>query len=649
MKWVHLAGLTAAYAAASCLGLVWAEVDGAGSPVWPAAGVGIAGLMLGGVELWPAVLVGRLAASVITQSKQPLLAELFIAIGNAMAVALPCMLMNAQRVSRKLETLSDMLQFILFAGVLSGLLSALVGVATLSFSSGLSEERMWSIFKFWLVGNFAGTLIVGPLILSWARIIDPLSQQKLTMASALPIAAVALASFFIFNASGASEFRAWHLMPLLVWAALASRIAATTSLAILGVLAVWGTAHGAVPFTDASLPVADRVVVLQEFLSMMALTVLIMSAVALETEQDQQKDLRIALDGADQGAFFYDCTTQISNWDSRTSQLLGLPPRDHAVTFEQIFERVHPEDRLAVQEAFRSSLEASGNGVFDAEHRVVTDDGSTKWVAVRGQTVFAGEGQRRIPVSTRGVVRDITAQKQAQEQMLMLSREVAHRAKNQLAVVQSIASRTLTGPITLDEARQKIVGRLQALAGAFDLLHASSMEHAALQDIVMSELEQFAGRFEVDGPHVRVNPDAAQSLQLMIHELATNAAKYGAWSNGDGRAVITWKISDDHKLHFEWREMTSFVLGVTDGASRKGFGSTLIERVVPTQVSGEATLSFLPTGLLYTLKCPVSAIGKAAYVAHDGARADGIATSEGGGEIDEWSSARQAKRTARTA
>ncbi|MCZ8370874.1 MAG: MASE1 domain-containing protein [Porphyrobacter sp.] len=129
--------IAVAYAALSTIGLGWAQVRGAGSPIWPAAGVGIAGLMLGGVRLWPAIVVGRLAASVLTGSEQPLWAEIAIAGGNALATVIPALILSRLgKWEESLQSLDGFLRFCLFGALGQALIAGLVGTSVLVLSSG---------------------------------------------------------------------------------------------------------------------------------------------------------------------------------------------------------------------------------------------------------------------------------------------------------------------------------------------------------------------------------------------------------------------------------------------------------------------------------------------------------------------------------
>ncbi len=605
---VQMFALMAAYAALSYIGLAWAEADRAGSPVWPAAGVGLAGLMLGGIRLWPAIFFGRLIAGALTNSPHSFLVEVLISAANAISDVIPTYILARQHVSLELPTLRDMVKYLGYGAALGPAICAAIGVASLAPSAGLSFERTIGAFWFWLVGSFVGTTTIGPLIQSWAGKLKPEKFERGEFVRVgLPVIAVAVASWIIFNQPQMSYLRSWHILPFIVWAALTSRLSATASLAVMSFIAIWGDKHGAAIFAGPGKSPADQIILLQQFIAVISVTTLCLSAVADERAQTSGTNLRLALEGADQGSFAYDVKDNKVLWDERTCDLFGVSRDEKAVTIERMQSLVHVNDRLAVKSAILHTLNPLGDGVYDVQHRIDTPDGSVRWVAVRGQTTFVGQGFRRRPASTRGVVRDITVEKAAIERQQLLAKEIIHRARNQLAVIQSLTSRSLTGDMSLEQGRKALLDRLHAMSGAFGLLD-EALESAALVDVIEHELERFGGRYTVSGPNVKLKSEVVQTFGLLIHELATNASKYGSLSHDGGVIEIQWTVSGD-VFDYRWQE-TNRHPGASAGApSRTGFGTTLIDVVVPSQLLGKATRQYTHPGFVYTLTCPLSQVG----------------------------------------
>ena len=132
--------------------------------------------------------------------------------------------------------------------------------------------------------------------------------------------------------------------------------------------------------------------------------------------------------------------------------------------------------------------------------------------------------------------------KQAEERLTILVQELAHRVKNLLSVFQSITARTLTGGRTIPDAREVLIGRLQSLGHAHELLTEASWHGAELREVVMAEIAGFSERVRMSGPAVELSPSGVQTFALIVHELCTNAAKYGALSNASGEVVVNWTL-----------------------------------------------------------------------------------------------------------
>ncbi len=198
----------------------------------------------------------------------------------------------------------------------------------------------------------------------------------------------------------------------------------------------------------------------------------------------------------------------------------------------------------------------------------------------------------------------------ANKQMSLLTRELSHRVKNTLAVVQSVASRSLTKNRTIEEARNVFLKRLHALSNAHTLLLNSTWTGASLKKLARKELEPFGPRASISGPEVKLNASTAQTFALVLHELATNATKYGAMSTPSGRIHVTWKIDKktrDPLFMFIWRESGGPLVEEPNG---RGFGTTLLAQ----QIGHNGTapkISYEPSGLQYEISAPLSSITEA--------------------------------------
>ncbi|WP_297511726.1 sensor histidine kinase [uncultured Caulobacter sp.] len=211
-----------------------------------------------------------------------------------------------------------------------------------------------------------------------------------------------------------------------------------------------------------------------------------------------------------------------------------------------------------------------------------------------------------------GVMRDVTARKRADELQRLMINELNHRVKNTLATVQSVAGQTLRNAEGLEDARENLTIRLLALARGHDILTRESWDGAELVDIVDAVVSAHGepGRFVLDGPAVRLAPKATLALSMALHELMTNAAKYGALSNEVGRVLLTWrriKGETGEVLHLKWEETDG---PVVSPPSRQGFGSRLITGGLARELGGAVTLDYLASGLVCEINAQLGRTGE---------------------------------------
>jgi PAS domain S-box-containing protein len=235
----------------------------------------------------------------------------------------------------------------------------------------------------------------------------------------------------------------------------------------------------------------------------------------------------------------------------------------------------------------------------------------------------AADGQPRIWLSTKAPMRDaagqvtgvvgvsieITERKHAEDRLRLMVNELSHRVKNTLVTVQAIAAQTLRGadPVIYEA----LEGRLQALAAVHDVLTGESWKDVGLHEVIANALAPFAevgkARFQISGPPMRLLPRVAVTLSMALHELATNAIKYGAWSAAAGQVDISWEITSGvtPRLHMIWSEERGPL--VTTPAVR-GFGTRMIERTLAQDLGGTAKVAFNSAGLTCTIDAPLADI-----------------------------------------
>ena len=279
----------------------------------------------------------------------------------------------------------------------------------------------------------------------------------------------------------------------------------------------------------------------------------------------------------------------ITSWNGGAERLFGYKPDE---VIGKPITILIPADRMD-EEPEIIEARAPGERVdhYDTVRR--RKDGSLIDISLTVSPLKDADG--RI-VGASKIARDITERKRAQEQQKLLVKEMKHRIKNSLATVQAIATQTLNQHA---EERDVFIARLHALGNAHDLLTSETWQTASLDAIVAQALKPFQGqhhdRISVEGPtNVWLDSTKAVIVAMVVHELATNAIKYGALSNGSGRITVTWKQhSQPNLVKLDWQESGG---PEVVPPQRKGFGSHLIERAFGGQL-GEAQLVFSPEGL----------------------------------------------------
>lgn len=320
--------------------------------------------------------------------------------------------------------------------------------------------------------------------------------------------------------------------------------------------------------------------------------------------------VRLALAAAEMGVWqcqYIDDQFVNLQGDDRAIALLGGTPGE-PVEFYEFADRIHPDDRPFLEPAARAALDPKGDGILDIEYRVTGVERAERWVHARAQVLPSSIGKRLI-----GTVRDITPKKEAELRQQILNAELQHRMKNSLAMVNAIAAQTLRGD-DISDRRSTFLSRLEALSHAQDILTSKSWQGAPIQSVVESALTPHlvsGERFVLDGVNLDLTAKQALSISLAIHELATNAAKYGALASSTGSVSIDWGFEkrDDEEAEFCFRWTESGGPAVTPPA-QKGFGSRLITRVLAADFDGEVTTHYHADGLVCELRAPASGVGQ---------------------------------------
>ncbi len=314
---------------------------------------------------------------------------------------------------------------------------------------------------------------------------------------------------------------------------------------------------------------------------------------------DSEQQLRLATEAAEIGLWDVDNVTDTLFWPPRVKAMFGISP-DVPVSMADFYAGLHPDDKETTVAAYTAACDPEKRALYDVEYRTIgKEDGIIRWVAAKGRGIFDADGKC---VRVIGTAIDITKRKEAEERQDLLAREVDHRARNALAVVQSIVR--LTRASSVDGYVAAVEGRIKALARAHALLSDSRWHGADLGALVAEELAPYriaeAEKVKIAGPKVSLLPHVAQGLALALHEMATNAAKHGALSSVAGTVSVTWTTQPDSVVLL-WQESGGPTVAPPPARS---FGLNVIRASIVNQLGGKAVFDWNPQGMRCTLSIP---------------------------------------------
>jgi two-component sensor histidine kinase len=308
----------------------------------------------------------------------------------------------------------------------------------------------------------------------------------------------------------------------------------------------------------------------------------------------------LALEAGEIGVWEWDFVSERLIWDARMRALWALPD-DLAPSWEVFRDALNPADVERNELAISAAVNAERDGTYESEYRVIgIKDGVERWILAQGRAFFEnGQAVRMV-----GTARDVTERKQREAHVRFLMREIAHRSKNLLAVIQAMARQTAVTAGSAHDFEQIFSARLQALAASHDILMDEDWHGASIDELVRTQVGHYVDligtRIDLAGPEMMLKPEAAQNLGLALHELSTNAAKYGGLSDEDGRVEIRWELADD-RFRISWQELGG---PPVSAPSREGFGHKVVTRIVTLALEGKVDLKFEPSGLVWTLDIP---------------------------------------------
>jgi len=311
-------------------------------------------------------------------------------------------------------------------------------------------------------------------------------------------------------------------------------------------------------------------------------------------ESEQRRSMAIA--AGRMGSWDWDWDNGDWMWDAGQYRIFGVDPDSFEVTSESIQALLHPGDVHRLRKAIVHF--ENGTRSYEGEFRIVRPDGEVRWCV---GTAAASVDKRGRVVRLSGVTVDITERKRAEERQNLLAREVDHRAKNALALAQSIVR--LTRGNNVKDYIQAVEGRINALARVHTILSLSSWQGAEIARLVDEELAPYCSsdQIELQGRELQLQPATAQTLALVLHELITNSVKYGALSALTGRLKVKWDV-EAGSLQLLWEESGGPPVNKPES---RGFGTRSVIASIESQLGGRADFDWYPAGLVCRISVPL--------------------------------------------
>ena len=616
-RWVRQAGLTAAvglayfFAAQLSLGLL-TKPDGV-AVFWPAAGVSAGVLIALGRSARVPVALGAMVATVVANlmGDRTVWGASAFAVCNAIEALLTAWLIERYVGPRfTLGRLRHVLA-LLAAAIVATAVSGIGGtIAYVLFHN--STAPIVTTWQHWFASDAVGIITVAPLLIGLAAGLRRPPPRSELIEGFVALAVLAVMTGIIVSLPP----EPWEtvvpvgmLFPMLLWLAARCRPVFAAAGAFLVSLTVVATiTFGIGHFGDSTLAMEDRILEAQAGIVVVALCAFVLAALFAERRQheavlsESEALLQEALTAGAVTAFDWNLRTGWTRHSENAAQILGLDPRKE-MTAAEFIERVHPEDR----ERFKATIGSvhPEKPSYAITFRYVRPDGQEVWLEETARADFDAAGT---VIRLKGLTRDITERKRAEQRQDMLAAELDHRVKNVLSRVAVAAMYTRQGSRSMDEFVRALDGRIQSMAAAHSLLSESRWHGVGLTDLVRHQLAPYAtaANAAVSGPDVMLSAAETQALAMVIHELITNAAKYGALSTPSGSVSLDWDqmpgTDGTPRLLMTWRETGGPPI---HAPSRSGYGTSLIRDLIPHELGGKVELEFAPAGVTCRIEIPL--------------------------------------------
>jgi PAS domain S-box-containing protein len=475
-----------------------------------------------------------------------------------------------------------------------------------------STAPILTTWQHWFASDALGIVTVAPLVIGLASAARAPPPRSELIEGVVALVAVAMMCGLVVSLPPepwATVLPVALLFPLLLWLAARCRPVFAAAAAFIVALSIVGTTtFGIGHFGNPGLPIAERVLAAQAGILVSALCAFVLAALFAERRQhetalmESEARLQEALTAGAVTAFEWDVRTGSSRRSENAAQILGFDPQQ-PFTATRFLARIHPDDRARFKALVYGVRPESPS--YAVTFRFIRPDGREVWLEESSRAEFDATGRA---VRLKGLTIDITERKRAEERQRLLIAELDHRVKNVLARVAVVAMYTRQGSRSMDEFVQALDGRIQSMADAHALLSQSRWHGVGLTDLVHHQLAPYAtaANTTIGGPDITLGGAATEAVAMVLQELVTNAAKYGALSTPDGRVSVSWerRSSGDAtaSLTISWREIGGPPMAAP---TQFGYGTSLIRDLIPHELGGTVDLVFASDGVRCRIEIPL--------------------------------------------
>jgi PAS domain S-box-containing protein len=581
---------------------------------WPAAGISTGAMIAFGPHARWAVVVGTMVATVVANllGDRNLSSSLVFALCNAGEALLAAGLIERYFGSPfSLDRLQHVLG-LLGAAIVATAVSGIGGALGFAFFHGAGASIV-DTWQNWFASDALGIVTVAPLVIGLASAAREPPAPNETVEGLLALASLIVLSVIII----ALPSKPWTtvvpialLFPVLLWIAARCRPLFSAAAAFIVTLAiVWTTTIGVGHFGDPGLPMSDRVLAARAGILAVALCAYVLAALFAERRQheaavaESEARLQEALTAGEVTTFVWDVGTGSSQRSVNAAQILGFDPRQD-FTASDFLSRVHRDDR--------DRLKALVSGVnlerptYTTTFRFKQSDGREVWLEETAKAEFDSVGAL---TRLKGLTLDVTARKRSADQQTLLIAALDHHVADLLARVAGVAKDMRQCSGSLDDYIQALDHRIQSMADAHALLSKNHWAGADLAEVVRRQFVPIAtdASAMIDGPKVMLTVAATEALAMVLHELVTNAAKYGALSTPHGRVEVTWTRDAAVSLSITWREIGGPAVA---GSPVHKYGVNVICNLIPNELGGSVGLTFAPGGVRCEIEIPLEAAAR---------------------------------------